>query len=89
MEEVLLKRPEPDKIFGSAPIVFMNKEKEKEWENLPDNIKVSVLSNLEGFAQQMTHGASIQMLCHVINDLSKKISELEKALNEIRNVSES
>jgi hypothetical protein len=72
--------------YASAPIgydkmIFMDKDKEKEWETMDASVKKHVLANLESTCSMMENKISIQLLCHVINDLGKKIEELQQKLN--------
>jgi len=69
--------------FGSAPVqdklIFMNEEKEKEWEELDPSIKKTCLAHLKETCSMMEHKAAIQLLCHVINEMGERIKRLEEA----------
>jgi hypothetical protein len=70
--------------FGCAPIgkiIFTNFEKEKEWDEMDPNVKAFVMKNLYESAKKMESEIAIEMLCHVINDLIKRIEVLENARN--------
>lgn len=90
MGEILLKRPHqqsPNSIFGGfreqlpisnyEKIVFMDKEKEKEWEELDQSQKDFIMGNLRETAMLMESKMAIEMLCHVINDMNERIKKLE------------
>jgi len=88
MGKILLKRPsQPHSIFEGfqklTPIpeyeklIFMNKEKEKEWEDLQEKEKTFVMNNLRQTASLMESKVAIEMLCHVINELHQRIKKLE------------
>lgn len=62
----------PDKL------IFMDKEKEKEWESLDSIMKADCLGHLEDYVKKMTQDKSIELLCHVVNDLHERIMKLEK-----------
>lgn len=86
---VLKKHVKPDPKFGSAPvfenydrIIFMDKDKEKEWEDLNPSVKKSYISNLKETCDKMENKVAIEFLCHVINDLSKRIDRLEIGIKE-------
>lgn len=64
--------------IGYEKIIFMDKDKEKEWEDMDPSVKKHVLAHLESTCSMMENKISIQLLCHVINDLEKRIQELEK-----------
>ncbi len=72
------------KKFGSFPfesefskMIFMSKEKEKEWEEMDESLKRSITRNLKETCSKMENKMAIELLCHVINDMGKRISELE------------
>lgn len=96
MGEVLLKRPKqqtPHSIFSGfreqlpipnyEKLVFMDKEKEKEWEQLDESHKSFIMKNLRETAMLMESKIAIEMLCHIINELNERIKKLE-AVNEQR-----
>jgi len=70
--------------YGSAPIeeydklMFFDKEKEKEWENLDDSTKKFCLDHLKETCSKMQNKLAIELLCHVINDMSERIKKLEE-----------
>jgi len=88
--QILLKPVIPQKDFpsfnayGSAPIeeydklIFLNEEKEKEWEELDDSTKKFCLDHLKETCSKMQNKLAIELLCHVINDLSERIKKLEE-----------
>lgn len=59
-------------------LVFMDKEKEEEWNELPESIKKSVISNLKESASMMESRVAIEMLCLIIMDMNKRVEELER-----------
>lgn len=67
-----------DEKYGSAPIIFLDEEKRKEWESLEPSIKRNVYSMLHTCANQMEVKISIEMLCNVIIDMDQRIQILEK-----------
>jgi len=69
-------------LYGSAPItydklIFFDKEKEKEWHELDPSSKAICLSNLKEACSKMENKIAIELLCHVINDLIKRMEKLE------------
>lgn len=60
-----------------SKMIFTDKKTEKEWEEMPENIKMLIYNNLAETAKKMKHELSIQMLCHVVSDLLKRIQKLE------------
>lgn len=64
--------------FGSCPIVFVDEKKQKEWDSLDENTKKFVKSNIHAAMKELTQKLQIEMLCHLYNDLSKRIDDLEK-----------
>lgn len=72
--------------YRSAPrIVFCNEEKRKEWEekrkeweDLPPGLKKSVISNLRSMMDNTETKLSIDVLCNIIIDMDKRISDLEE-----------
>ncbi len=84
--EILLKRPIPDPIefkkYANAPVydslIFFDEQKKKEWEDMPEGQKSFVMNNLNECCSKMENKLAIEMLCHVINDLSERIKKLEK-----------
>ena len=71
-----------NKTFGSAPIVFFDEEKRKEWEELDPSTRKNVYSLLHSCVDQMQTKVCLEMLCNVIIDMDKRIQELEKESNE-------
>ena len=71
------------KKFGSAPfdgyskLLFMDKKKEREWEEMSEPLKKETMHLLKETCSKMENNVAIELLCHVINDLGKRISELE------------
>ncbi len=72
-----MKNKNFDENYGSAPIIFLDESKRKEWENLPDIIRKNVFSMLHKCCEQMTQKMTIEMLCNVIIDLEKRVKDLE------------
>lgn len=58
-------------------LVFMSDEKEKQWNELPQDQKDFVMNNLRQHAASMQHGVAIDMLCNAINELNARIKKLE------------
>lgn len=61
-----------------SKIFFSTRQSEKEWKEMDVQVKRSVVSNLVATSKQMKNEMAIEMLCHVINDLIKRIEVLEK-----------
>jgi len=76
--------PRLQNVYGSAPVetydklIFLDKDKEKEWEEMDEATKTSCLNHLKETCSQMENKLAIELLCHVINDLSKRLKKLEK-----------
>lgn len=66
--------PNPD---GYEKIIFRDSQKEKEWNELDPAVKEHILSNLRDHARSLHLPQAIDMLCHIINDLSARIKKLE------------
>lgn len=60
-----------------AKIIFTDSSKEKEWEDIPKRTKDFAWANLSSMAKNMESKVAIEMLCHVVNDLIKRIEDLE------------
>ena len=73
-------------LFGSAPVydkfVFMDKEKEQEWENLDEPTKKFVIHNLRETCSKLECKIAIDTLCLAMNDMFQRINELERQLKE-------
>ena len=59
-------------------MIFTSPDKEREWQELPQNVKDYAKDHLSQFASKMENRLAIEMLCHVINELDKRIQVLEK-----------
>ncbi len=64
--------------YGSAPIIFLDEEKRKQWENMDPALRSSVFGMLHSCADKMEMKVMIEMLCNVIINMDKRIQELEK-----------
>lgn len=71
--------------YGSAPLIFMDEIKRKEWEELPETVRKNVYSMLHSCTKKMEIKICIEMLCNVIIDMDKRIQELESFKNGIEN----
>ena len=60
------------------PIIFIDEQKKKEWDELPRETKIFIKDHLFQCVRDMGTTLSIEMLVHVINDLSERISKLEE-----------
>ncbi len=76
--ESLSRRHENDNKYGSAPLIFFDDEKRKEWENLDPAIRNNIFSLLHSAADKMETKLCLQILCNVIIDMDKRIQDLEK-----------
>lgn len=65
-------------IFGLAPIIFIDEEKRKEWEEMEPSLKREVYSLLHSCSEKMEAKIMIEMLCNVIIDMDKRIQDLER-----------
>ncbi len=66
------------KNFGAyESVVFINSEKEKEWEDLPEDIKTHIIKNLQDTCSRLENRLAIETLCHVVNGLVERIEKLE------------
>ncbi len=66
-----------DNKYGSAPIIFLDEEKRKEWENLEPSTRREAYSLLHSCADKMESKMMIEMLCNIIIDMDKRIQYLE------------
>jgi hypothetical protein len=62
-------------------MIFTSPDSQKEWDELTEIQKGFVMNNLASMADKMEAKIAIEMLCHVINDLVKRIEDLENARN--------
>lgn len=74
-----------DDRYGLAPIIFLDEEKRKEWEQMEPSMKREVYSLLHSCADKMETKVMIEMLCNVIIDMDKRIQGLEKFKDGIEN----
>jgi hypothetical protein len=58
-------------------MVFLDEEKRKEWEEMPESEKAWLMDNLKSTAQKMENKIAIEMLCNVVADLYNRVKELE------------
>lgn len=63
--------------YGSAPLIFFDEDKRKEWEELDPCIRKNVFRMLHSCADKMEMKVCIEMLCNVIIDMDKRLQELE------------
>jgi hypothetical protein len=68
--------------YGCAPIYIGNSQHKEEWDNLDPTTKKFVYDNLEETTKKLSFDMAISTICLVINDLAKKIQELEKTIKE-------
>lgn len=64
--------------YGSAPIIFMDEEKRKEWKEMKPEHREFIKKHLHQMYQESTMKVSIELLCLVYNDLSERLDKLEK-----------
>ena len=64
------------KKYGSAPI-FLTSQSQKEWDEMNDDVKKSVLANLSLYTEKLEVKMAIDVLACSINDLIKRIEKLE------------
>jgi hypothetical protein len=63
--------------YGSAPIYIVDEKKREEWDNMPDDMKRSIKAHVHQMCQKVGDQMSIELLCHLYNDLSSRIDKLE------------
>jgi len=71
-----------EKLSDANAIVFTDEAKEKEWDDLDPKIKKQVMFHLKETTEEMEIRMALDVICHVINDLAKKIENLEKNKGE-------
>jgi hypothetical protein len=64
--------------YGYEKLIFTSRQKEKEWEDLEPVVKNQAMQHLKEYANEMSLKVSVEMLCHVINDLHERINKLEE-----------
>jgi len=60
-----------------SKLIFMDADKEQEWEEMDPRLKRSVNHHLNQTFSKMENKLAIELLCTTIHDLDKRISELE------------
>jgi len=58
-------------------MILINEEKQKEWDELDQNVKKRITSNLRQSCDMMENKLAIELLCNVINDLNERVRKLE------------
>jgi len=72
-----------EKKFGSAPLekmIFLSEEKQQEWDAFDPSIKEAIRKNIHGYCSKLENKLSIEVLCHVINEMAQRIEVLEKKI---------
>jgi len=69
-----------DEKWGTCPIVFVDETKKKEWEAMDESVKKACLQRIHETTKRIGVEASIELLCHVYNDLSARIDKIEQEL---------
>jgi len=69
--------------FGSSPInyrkmVFMDKDKEEEWDTLDPSMKSFLISHLNETCDKLEIKQALDLICLVIVDLQKRLDKLEE-----------
>lgn len=59
-----------------------DEEKRKEWEEMDPQVKEFCKKNVHRCCQEATMKVSIELLCHLYNDLSERVDKLEKKDND-------
>jgi hypothetical protein len=78
MEELLLKKPESKEGCPAySGMIFMNKEKEKEWDNLEPGLKKFCLDHLQMCAKEMEVRAAVDLLSNILSDILKRLKKLK------------
>ena len=65
-----------EKLGALGKMLFLDEDKQKEWDDMEPSIKRAVLSNLQGYTSKMTTNIAIETLAHAINELSLRIDAL-------------
>lgn len=68
---------EREEKFGSAPIYFVDESKQKEWDAMEPDIKDGIRKHLHSMCRKVGHELSIELLCHLYNELSARMDRLE------------
>lgn len=58
--------------------IYISREKEDEWKNIPDSQKKFIKNNLLKVSNELEGRAAIELLCHLINELFERMDKLEK-----------
>ncbi len=64
--------------YSLAPIVFLDDEKRKEWDEMDPELKKRVFSVLHTCMKEMELKIVIEMLCNIIIDMNERIKLLEE-----------
>lgn len=74
------------RLLGSAPVydkfIFMDTEKEREWESLDETTKKYVMQHLKQTTSKMESKMAIETLCLAMNDMFHRLCELERKVKE-------
>lgn len=66
--------------YGSSPLVFVDENKRKEWEALPEAVRRDATKIMHRSLQQMKNEVALEMMANVIIDMSERIDKLEEKL---------
>jgi len=64
-----------------SKLIFSDKKKEEEWESLTAAERKFVKKNLSDLCKKMENNISIEMLCHVVNEILERLDKLENRGN--------
>lgn len=67
-----------EKYGAVGKMLFLDEDKQKEWDDMEPGLKLAVMSNLHGYTTKMSTNLAIETLALAINDLAMRIDALEK-----------
>ena len=65
-----------EKYGAVGKMLFLDEDKQKEWDDMEPSLKRAVMSNLQGYTSKMSTNIAIETLAHAINELSIRIDKL-------------
>lgn len=78
MKKVTKVDPLAGTCWPQDKLIIIDKEKQKEWDEMDEGVKKTVLSHLRQSCSMMEQKMAIELLCNCINDMNERILNLEQ-----------